>query len=77
MYIHNKLGCGWSPWQIEGRLKYENGGQTLISHETIYRYIYSAYNIRNRFYQCLRRKHKLRVKRHSMLMNLKRMALLT
>ncbi|MFW2535455.1 IS30 family transposase [Legionella sp. 28fT52] len=65
MYIHNKLGCGWSPWQIEGRLKYENGGQTLISHETIYRYIYSDYNIRNRFYQCLRRKHKLRIKRHS------------
>ena len=65
MYIHDKLNWGWSPWQIEGRLKYENNGKTIISHETIYRYIYSDYNIRNRFYRCLRRKHKLRIKHHT------------
>jgi len=27
--------------------------------------VYSNYNIRNRFYQCLRRKHKLRIKHHT------------
>lgn len=64
-YVHARLRVGWSPWQIEGRLKFENEGKTIISHETIYRYIYSNYNIRNRFYQCLRRKHKLRIKHHS------------
>lgn len=64
-YVQARLRVGWSPWQIEGRLKYENGGKTIISHETIYRYIYSNYNIRNRFYQCLRRKHKLRIKHYS------------
>lgn len=63
-YVHEKLKCGWSPWQIEGRLKREQG-RCVISHETIYRYIYSDYGIRNRFYQKLRRKHFLRVKRHA------------
>lgn len=64
-YIHSKLLKGWSPKQIEGRLKRENEGNCLISHETIYRYIYSDYGIRNRFYQKLRRKHFLRIKRGS------------
>ncbi|MGQ3889949.1 IS30 family transposase [Legionella sp. CNM-1927-20] len=64
-YVHEKLSIGWSPWQIEGRLQRENKVGMLISHETIYRYIYSDYAIRNRFYSCLRRKHKLRIKRHS------------
>lgn len=32
-YVHSKLKLGWSPWQIEGRLKAENSGQ-VISHET-------------------------------------------
>ncbi|CDZ77311.1 Transposase, IS30 family [Legionella massiliensis] len=63
-YVHDKLSSGWSPWQIEGRLKRENNVGMRISHETIYRYIYSDYAVRNRFYSCLRRKHKLRIKRH-------------
>src|SRR5579872_3603276 len=54
-YVHTKLKSRWSPWQIEGRLKLENEGQCVISHETIYRYIYSDYGIRNIFYQKLRR----------------------
>jgi hypothetical protein len=49
------LKSGWSPWQIKGRLKSENAGQCIISHETIYRYIYSNYSIRNMFYPKLRR----------------------
>lgn len=40
-YVHEKLRAGYSPWQIEGRLKRENAGKCLISHEIIYRYIYS------------------------------------
>ncbi len=64
-YVHSKLKSGWSPWQIEGRLKFENSGQCVISHETIYRYIYSDYGIRNTFYEKLRRKHFWRVKRNA------------
>lgn len=64
-YVHSKLKLGWSPWQIEGRLKSENEGNGIISHETIYRYIYSDYGIRNIFYQKLRRKHFWRIKRNS------------
>lgn len=61
-YVLSRLKKGWSPWQIEGRLKLENNEQCLISHEAIYRYIYSNYNRRNRFYKCLRRKHHQRIK---------------
>jgi IS30 family transposase len=39
-YIVNKLRCGWSPEQIAGRLKREHG-ETIVCHETIYRYIYA------------------------------------
>lgn len=63
-YVHDKLQRGWSPWQIEGRLRRENG-QSIISHETIYRYIYSNYSIRNRFFKKLRRKRPLRVKQNA------------
>lgn len=62
-YVYAKLRSGWSPWQIEGRLKLENKGQCLISHEMIYRHIYGDFGIRNRFYKRLRRRHFSRVKR--------------
>jgi len=62
--IESKLALGWSPWQIEGRLRREHGGKSIISHESIYRYIYSEAFIRNQFYKKLRRKHFWRVKRH-------------
>lgn len=64
-YVESKLKINWSPWQIEGRLRLENEGQCVISHETIYRYIYSDYGIRNRLYSKLRRKHFYRIKHHS------------
>ena len=32
---------GWSPEQIAGRLKLENTGVGVVSHETIYQFIYS------------------------------------
>lgn len=64
-YIHDTLNKGWSPWQIEGRLKREHEGKCLISHESIYRYIYGNYGIRNKFYKRLRRKYFWRIKRNS------------
>ena len=42
-YVHDKLGHGWSPEMIAGRLEKDNG-QPMISHETIYQYIYSPEN---------------------------------
>lgn len=39
-YVVEKLREGWSPEQIAGRLKLEQG-KPVICHETIYRYIYS------------------------------------
>ncbi len=64
-YVEEKLNQGWSPGQIEGRLKRENEGHCVISHETIYLYIYSDYALRNRFHRKLRRKHLVRVKHNS------------
>lgn len=64
-YVHERLSFGWSPWQIEGRLKRENNGACLISHESIYRYIYNDNSIRNQFFKKLRRKHFNRIKRNS------------
>jgi len=39
-HITHYLKIGWSPEQIAGRLKYERDDM-LISHETIYKFIYS------------------------------------
>jgi IS30 family transposase len=39
-YIVDYLKIGWTPEQISGRLKYE-GSNLRISHETIYKFIYS------------------------------------
>lgn len=38
-YVHKKLKLGWSPYQIEGRLKRENNGNCVISHKSVYHYI--------------------------------------
>lgn len=37
--VYDQLAMGWSPEQIAGRLALVNGG-TVISHESIYRFIY-------------------------------------
>jgi transposase, IS30 family len=37
---HHRL-VGWSPQQIAGRLKLDGRSQGRVSHETIYRHIYS------------------------------------
>ena len=38
--VLDRLACGWSPEQIAGRLAREEGHK-VISHETIYRFIYA------------------------------------
>lgn len=64
-YILDKLQNGWSPWQIEGRLRLENNNKCVVSHESIYRFIYSDADVRNRVFKKLRRKHFWRVKHKS------------
>ncbi|CAN5426151.1 IS30 family transposase [soil metagenome] len=38
--VLNRLADGWSPEQVSGRLAYE-AGHRVISHETIYRFVYA------------------------------------
>ena len=37
--VRNRLAMGWSPGQVAGRLALEQG-RTVISHESIYRFVY-------------------------------------
>jgi IS30 family transposase len=48
---------GWSPEQISGRLKLENNGVSVVSHETIYKFIYSPDGQAQKLYMLLTR-HK-------------------
>lgn len=59
-YVCEKLRDGWSPEQISGRLKRDNDGETVICHETIYRYIFSAEGKRRKLNQYLVMKHQKR-----------------
>ena len=38
--VLDRLACGWSPEQVAGRLAHEQGHR-VISHETIYRFVYA------------------------------------
>ena len=58
-YVLEKLGEGWSPEQISGRLKLENGKQ-IICPETIYQFIYSPKNKGLGLWEDLPRKQKRR-----------------
>jgi len=55
-YLREKLKEGWSPEQIAGRMQLEKIGR--ISHETIYRFIYSNKANKGRLYKYLRHKNK-------------------
>lgn len=59
-YVIDKLRSGWSPEQIAGRLKRHNHGVTVISYETIYRYIYSPKGKAENLREYLVRAHKKR-----------------
>lgn len=62
-YVLEKLGEGWSPEQIAGRLALEQG-KHIISHETIYRFIYGKENKEEKLWEYLPRKQKHRKKQH-------------
>lgn len=66
-YVLEKLRWGWSPEQIVGRLKRDNNGQTIICHETIYRFIYSTENKDKRLWEYLPWKRTKRRKKHDRL----------
>lgn len=65
-YVINHLGIGWSPEQIEGRLKlkYGNNYHKTIGHEAIYQYVYHQENIPDTLWEYLPRKQKKRKKQN-------------
>lgn len=58
-YVVRRLGKGWSPETVAGRLKRINS-QITVCPETIYRFIYDRENKGERYYEFLRRGHKKR-----------------
>lgn len=62
-YVLDKLRLGWSPEQIAGRLELEHG-RKVISHESIYRFIYAEENKDRKWWEYLRRKQKTRRKKY-------------
>jgi IS30 family transposase len=48
----------WSPMQISGALKIQSNGKCVISHESIYLFIYSEEGKKLKLYKHLRRKKK-------------------
>jgi len=71
-YVKEKLQAGWTPEEIAGRLKMENG-KTIISFKGIYKWLYSAYGLS--YVRCLpyrkmyRRKRKGKKTKHSLIPN--------
>lgn len=59
-YVYDKLRSGWSPEQIAGRLRKDNGDQTVICHETIYNYVYSTEGKQKKLHEYLVRQHRRR-----------------
>jgi IS30 family transposase len=57
-YVRDRLAMGWSPEQIAGRLARQKGC-TIISHESIYRFIYHRVAQKDYWNRLLpRRKHR-------------------
>lgn len=64
-YVERKLGAGWSPELIAGRIRLDLPGET-ISHEAIYQYVYHLDEpARTKYIRCLYRSHRRRRKRSS------------
>jgi transposase, IS30 family len=63
-YVIDRLRNGWSPEQIAGRLRKRNHGETVISHEAIYLYIYSPEGRKENLREYLARSHKKRYPKH-------------
>ena len=64
-YLFDKMGDGWSPEQVSGRLWLDFPGQPRmrVSHETIYRSVYANEKLRNVLLGCLRQRRPRRRKR--------------
>lgn len=58
-YVMEGFDHGWSPEQIAGRYRLEHPG-SVLSHETVYRFIYAPENRTAKLWTCLPRKHKRR-----------------
>ena len=63
-YVVSKLSRGWSPEQIAGRVSFLNPNLS-ISHETIYKFIYSKGFKDFRYWEFLRRGHIKRQNKHN------------
>jgi len=61
-YVIDKLKLGWSPEQIDGRLKLKKGYR-VISYECIYQYIYARCNRSKKLWRFLPLKRKKRQKK--------------
>lgn len=61
-YVYAKLRHGWSPEMIAGRLE-KKEGRRVISHETIYQYIYAPENARLNLFEYLPWKRMKRKKK--------------
>lgn len=64
--VFEKLGFGWSPEQISGRLRleYPNDPHWHICPETIYQFVYRKQNKEKRLWEYLPRKQKIRKKQY-------------
>jgi IS30 family transposase len=78
-YVVDHLRLGWSPQQIEARLKieYPNDMTMRVSHETIYTYVYclARGSLKKELISCLRQKRYNR--RHSRVSAIRRATLIT
>lgn len=63
-YVRQKIGKGWSPEQVAGRLllDYPDDSDMRVCHETIYRFIYAAGQAEEKLWEYLPRKQKKRRK---------------
>lgn len=57
-YVIQKLSGDWSPEQISGELRRQANGKNVISHETIYQFIYSDEGRRLKLWLHLRHRKK-------------------
>jgi transposase, IS30 family len=58
-FVIRKLGNGWSPEQIAGRLQLKTP-LLKVTHETIYQFIYAKENRKLRLFELLRKRHQHR-----------------
>jgi len=66
VYVRKKIGKGWSPEQVAGRLPvdYPDDPSMRICHETIYRFIYAPEQAEEKLWEYLPRKQTKRRKQH-------------